>query len=300
MNNLAEKFIQLVKEPAWVIKRKCVTLFPKIIPDKWFIQVKYYKCFGRKLDLKNPQTFNEKLQWLKIHDRNPLYTVLVDKYRVKQYVADKIGEEYVIPTLAVYQSVDEIDLDKLPEQFVLKCNHDSGSVVICRDKSKFDWEIYKEKLRKALNENYYYDSREWPYKRIHSCIISEKYLDNGDDLYDYKFFCFNGVVQYYKIDYNREFNHGATYFTRDGVELPYYELACPKNPNMKIAVSDNLQEMISLAETLSCGLPFVRVDFFDVNGILFFGEYTFFPTGGFGSFSDESFDYMMGNLMNIN
>ena len=191
-NNFLSNIQRIVKDPLFSFKRKFVNTFPDISPDKWFLQVKFYKCMGNKLDLKHPRTFNEKLQWLKLYDRNPLYTTLVDKYRVKQYVAEKIGEEYIVPTLAVYQSVDDIELDKLPSQFVLKCNHDSGSVVICQDKNRFDLASAKEKLKKALNYNYYLDSREWPYKKIQRCIILEPYLEDNTfhELRDYKFFCF--------------------------------------------------------------------------------------------------------------
>ena len=270
-------------------------------PDKWFLQVKFYKYMGYKLNLKNPKTFNEKLQWLKLYDRNPLYTTLVDKYRVKQYVAEKIGEEYVIPTLAVYNSVDEIELDKLPDQFVLKCNHDSGSIVICRDKSTFDLTAAKEKLSKALKNNYYSDSREWPYKNVARCIFAEEYINHDDDLYDYKFFCFNGTVKYYKIDYDRPSIHHATYFDREGNELPYYEMVCPKTENKQFDIlCEEIETMISLSERLSKKFPFARIDFYCNYGSIKFGECTLYPTAGFGAFSNIDFEMALGDGININ
>lgn len=299
-NSILKKLQRFAKDPVFSFKRKVVNTFPKMSPDKWFLQVKFYKYMGYKLDLKHPKTFNEKLQWLKLYDRNPLYTTLVDKYRVKQYVAEKIGEEYVIPTLAVYKSVDEIDLDKLPNQFVLKCNHDSGSIIICRDKSTFDLAAAKKKLNKALKYNYYLDSREWPYKNVARCIFAEEYIYHDDDLYDYKFFCFNGSVKYYKIDYDRSSIHHATYFDREGNELPYYEVVCPKIENKRFDILyEEIETMISLSENLSKKLPFARVDFYCNSGAIKFGECTLYPTAGFGTFSNLDFEMALGDCLNI-
>ena len=169
----------------------------RILPDKLYIQLQYFYHFYRFANLKNPQTFNEKLQWLKLYDRNPLYTTMVDKYKVKEYVANIIGKEYIIPTLAVYNNVEDIDFDRLPNQFVLKCNHDSGGLVICKDKSKLDKKGAIKKLSKALKNNFYYNGREWPYKNVKPCVIAEQYMEDSEteELRDYKFFCFNGDVK---------------------------------------------------------------------------------------------------------
>ena len=183
------------------------------------------KYMGYELDLEHPKTFNEKLQWLKLYDRKPIYTTLVDKYRAKQWIADKIGEQYMIPTLAVYHSVDEIDLEPLPDKFVLKCNHDSGSVVICKDKFTFDLGAAKEKLGKALKENYYWDSREWPYKHVKRCIIAEKYMEDeaGNDIVDYKMMSFNGKVKCSFTCTNRRSGEGlhVTFYDTEWKKMPF-------------------------------------------------------------------------------
>lgn len=174
-----KKVKRYVKDPYFSIGYAMIDNCPHLMSDKFYLSVLWKMIMGYELDWEHPKTFNEKLQWLKLHDRNPLYTTLVDKYRVKQWVADKIGEQYVIPTLAVYNSVDEIDLDKLPNQFVLKCNHDSGSVVICRDKSSFDLEAAKTKLGNALKHNFYWDAREWPYKNVKRCVFAEQFMKDA-------------------------------------------------------------------------------------------------------------------------
>ena len=173
--------------------------------DSMCLRCMYWARMKKKLNLKNPQTFNEKLQWLKIHDRKPIYSTMVDKYEAKQYVADLIGEEYVIPTLGVWDSFDEIDFATLPNQFVLKCTHDSGGLVVCEDKSKLDLQAAKEKLERSLKREYYWGGREWPYKNVKPRIIAEKYMQDSEtnELRDYKFFCFSGEAKCLKIDFNR-------------------------------------------------------------------------------------------------
>lgn len=285
-NNFLSKILRLVKDPIFSFKRKFVNTFPDISPDKWFLQVKFYKCMGYKLDLKHPKTFNEKLQWLKLYDRNPLYTTLVDKNRVKQYVANLIGQEYVIPTLAVYKSVDEIDLDRLPDQFVLKCNHDSGSIVICHDKSNFDLASAKKKLNKALNYNYYLDSREWPYKKIQRCIIAEEYItDNRKSaIRDYKFFCFGGKPLYCQVIDGRDSQMTINFYDMNWQLQPFVEPIGYANSKEEIAKPIHFEEMVEKAEALAEGKKFVRVDFYESNSFVKFGEITFFPTGGYGIF----------------
>ncbi len=274
-----------------------------LMPDKMALQLQWMQLFGTELNLKNPKTFNEKLQWLKLYDRNPLYTTLVDKYRVKQWVADKIGEQYVIPTLAVYQSVDEIDLDKLPNQFVLKCNHDSGSVVICKDKATFDLEAAKNKLSKALSHNYYYSSREWPYKNVKRCIIAEKYLmplSAKDDVPDYKFFTFDGVPKALFVATGRQNPDDETRFDFFDMNFKHIEVT-NGHPNADTLPSQPVcfQEMQSLTEKLSKGIPHVRVDFYEVDGKAYFGEMTFAHWGGLVTFNPKEFDEIMGEWIKL-
>ena len=184
-----------------MIKKTLLTI-SHIIPDKLFLKLRYFKSCHKFPNLKEPKTYNEKIQWLKLHDKNPLYTTLVDKYEVKKYIADKIGEEYIIPTLEVWDSFDDIDFDSLPNQFVLKCTHDSGGLVICNDKNKLDIAQARKTITSSLKNNYYWSGREWPYKDVKPRIIAEKYMEDSqtEELRDYKFFCFNGRVQCYKVD----------------------------------------------------------------------------------------------------
>ena len=269
--------------------------------DTAYLKLIYRLIFGRKLDLKNPQTFNEKLQWLKLNDRKTEYTTMVDKYEVKKYIAEKIGEEYVIPTLGVWDNFDDIDIDLLPNQFVLKCTHDSGGLVICKDKSKLDIAKAREKINKALTRRFYYFGREWPYKAVKPRIIAEKYMvdESVSELRDYKFFCFGGVCKCLKVDFDRFIEHRANYYDPQGNLLDLGEKICPPNKEKVIVLPDNKEKMLQLAEKLSTNIPFLRVDFYDVNGKIYFGELTFFPASGWGEFTDKKWDYKLGEWIKL-
>lgn len=257
---------------------------------------------GYKLDLNNPKTFNEKLQWLKLYNRKPLYTILVDKYAVKHYVADKIGVNHIIPTLGVWDRVEDIDWDRLPNQFVLKCTHDSGGLVICKDKMTLDINQTIRILLKSLSFDFYKAGREWPYKNVPRKIIAEKYMVDASigELRDYKFFCFNGSVRFFKIDYGRFVDHHANYYDCNGNYLDFGELDYMRNPNSKLEIPKSLQEMIGYAEILSKDIPFVRVDFYDVDGKVYFGEMTFYPATGMGRIDPEEWDLKIGNWLDLN
>lgn len=271
------------------------------LPDKMYIFAKWY---GRRmpyhLNLRNPQTFNEKLQWIKLYDHNPLYTIMVDKYRVKQFVSERIGERYVIPILGVWNKVDDIEWNNLPNQFVIKVNHDCGGMVICKDKSKLDVAKASARLKKALNNNYYYESREWPYKNVKPLVFAEKYMeDEFGELRDYKFFCFDGEVkalmvgsQRFKTDEVKQ-----DYFDSDYNHLPFTK----GHPNAeKIPQKPKgFEEMKRLAANLSKGIPEVRVDFYDVRGHVYFGEYTFFHDGGMVQFYPIEWDYKFGKWIKL-
>ena len=274
----------------------------KIIPDKLYLKFIYKIKIGKSLNLKNPKTFNEKLQWLKLYDRNPLYTKLVDKYEVKDYVANIIGKEHVIPTIGVYDSFDDINFEKLPKQFVIKCTHDSGGLVIVKDKNKLDIEKAKKKINKSLKKNYYYCGREWPYKNVKPRIIIEKYMEDNKtkELRDYKFFCFDGKMKFFKIDFNRLTYHQANYYNKNGILLKFGEKVCPPDYEKKLEMPINLKRMIKLAETLSENIPFLRVDFYEINGGVYFGELTFFPASGFGKFVPSNWDEKIGDYIIIN
>ena len=254
-----------------------------------------------RLNLKNPQSFNAKLQWIKLYDRNPLYTKLVDKYRVKEYVRECVGNEHVIPLLGVWDNVDEIEWDVLPKQFVLKVNHDCGGQIICKDKSKLNVEEAKLKLRNAFDRNYYYEGREWPYKNVQPKVFAEAYMeDEYGELRDYKFFCFDGIVKAMFIASDRQTEGSEVkfdFFDADFNHLPFTQ----GHPNAPIQPSKpkNFEEMKRLASMLSKGLPEVRVDFYDVNGRIFFGEFTFFHFGGMVPFEPVQWDYTFGSWIKL-
>lgn len=279
------------------------------MPDRWYLELFGEKEFGTPLNLEHPQTYCEKMNWIKLYDRNPIYTIMADKYLVKQFVADIIGSTYIIPTLAVYKSVDEIDLDKLPDQFVLKCNHDSGSTIVCTDKSTFDLGQAKEKLKKAMSMQYFYLSREWPYKNIPHRIIAEQYIEpelrydeNGkvikdsEDIWTYKFICTNGIPRlmyvtvknddvwenYYDMDYN--FLDISSRF---------------RHSNMPIPKPDCWEELKKIAAKLTQGVPHVRCDLYVIRGQIFFSEYTFFNWGGWMLLKPDKWNKIIGDWIEL-
>lgn len=270
-------------------------------PEKYLPKV-FKKKTGYELNLDHPLTFNEKMQWLKLYNHDPLYTILVDKFEVKGYVKEQIGEKYIIPTLGVWNSFDDIDFSKLPDQFVLKCTHDSGGLVICKNKATFDVKAAKKKIQKSLRCNYYYMGFEWPYKNVKPRIIAEKYMEdhNTQDLRDYKFFVFQGEVKALFIITNRNSkkqNIGLDFFDENFQHLPFTRghdnaIEMPKKP-------ETFEEMKFLAKKLSKDIPFVRVDFYDVNGQVYFGEMTFFPGGGWEPFIPQEWDYKFGSWLNL-
>jgi hypothetical protein len=287
----------VIKNPWKIIKHWGGLGHFKWIPDEQYIKICYKAAFGKWPNLENPVTFNEKLNWLKLHDRKPIYTTMVDKYEAKKYVASIIGEEYIIPTLGVWDKFDDIDFDSLPNQFVLKCTHDSGCVVIVKDKKHFDVTEAKKKIEKSLKREFYYVGREWPYKNVKPRIIAEKYMEDIStrELRDYKFFCFGGQARCAKVDFDRFVDHHANYFDREGNLLPFGEESYPPDESRVITLPRNVETMTRLAETLSKETPFLRVDFYDVNGEVYFGELTFFPDSGFGKLTSKEWDYKLGS-----
>lgn len=273
----------------------------RLIPDRIYLQIVYFKHFRRFINFNNPKTFNEKIQWLKLNYRNEEYTKLVDKYRVKQYITKLIGEEYVIPTLGVWNNVDDIDFKSLPEKFVLKCNNDSGGIVICKNKKDFDEAKAKSFLKERLKNNGYWYRREWPYKNVKPCIIAEKYMEDSisKDIKDYKFFCFNGSMEFFDIDIDRFIEHRANYYDRNGNFLPFGKTYCPPDYTKKIEMPKNLDKMIELAETISHNTVLSRIDFYEIDGQVYFGEITFYPGSGFSPFTDEKWDYKLGDMIDL-
>ena len=269
--------------------------------DKMYLRIKWFaRRMSYKLNLKNPQTYNEKLQWIKLYDRNPLYTTLVDKYRVKEYVEERIGADYVIPLLGSWDRVEDIEWEKLPTQFVLKVNHDCGGQVICKDKSKFDQNLAIKKLKESFKKNYYLEGREWPYKNVIPKVFAEAYMeDEYGELRDYKFFCFDGEVKamFVATERNKGGEVKFDFFDANYNHLPFTQ----GHPNAEILPTKpkGFEEMKKLASKLSKGLPEVRVDFYDVNGHVYFGEFTFFHFGGMVEFHPVEWDYTFGSWIKL-
>jgi hypothetical protein len=257
---------------------------------------------GKKLNLDNPQTYNEKLQWLKLNYRKPIMTTMVDKYEVKKYIADLIGEEYIIPTLGVWDRVEDIDWDSLPNQFVLKCTHDSGGLVVCKDKSKLDKNKAQMRLATSLKRNYYYQNREWPYKDVKPRIIAEQYMEDesGYELKDFKWFCFDGEVKALFIATDRGVEGEETkfdFFDSEFNHLPFTN--GHPNADREIKKPLSFYEMKVLASKLSKGFPHLRVDFYDINGKIYFGELTFYHWSGLTPFDPEDWDYTFGRWIKL-
>ena len=275
---------------------------PFIKDDEKYIRWMYYTVFRRFPDLKNPQTYNEKLQWLKLHDKHSEYTNMVDKAEAKKYVADIIGEEHVIPTLGVYNSFDEIDFDKLPNQFVIKCTHDSGGVVVCKDKSKLDIQAARKKIEYGLGKSAYWSTREYPYKNVAPRIIVEEYMvdESGYELKDYKIFCFYGKPKFLFVATDRGMKGEETKF--DFFDLEWNHLPLTNgHPNSSkiIPKPENFEKMVEISAKLSQGIPHVRVDLYNINGRIYFGELTFFHWSGLTPFVPKEWDYKFGELLHL-
>lgn len=282
MNKLKKLIEYILHNPQALILAILVRLAP-IIPDRQYLKWMFRLKMGYKLNLDNPQTFSEKLQWLKLYNRKPEYTQMVDKYEAKKYVASIIGEEYIIPTLGVWNKFEDIDFDKLPNQFVLKTTHGGGNtgVVICKDKSSFDKAKAKQKLEKSLKSDVYKSLKEWPYKNVKKRIIAEVLIGDGQ-IEDYKFSCYNGGATDVMICMDRGSGDTKFYFFDCNWELLRYNkrgLAAPKE--FSLPRPQNLDKMFEIASALSKNIPYLRVDLYNINGRIYFGETTFFPQSGF-------------------
>lgn len=267
--------------------------------DEEYARKRYKLVFGKELDLKNPVSFNEKIQWLKLFNRDEKYTALADKYEVRKFVSNRINSSILNELYGIYSNVDEINIDELPESFVLKATHGSGWNVFCKDKSVFNWGHEKKKLKKWLKTNYYDIGREWCYKNIQRKIICEKYLEpiTGNQLYDYKFFCFNGKVQYIQVTVKEKEKRYICFYNKNWINIktttvyPLY--------NKEILRPKKLEDMVNIARELSKDIPFVRVDLYLIDCQVIFGEMTFYPSCGFGKFFPDSFDKTLGALLQL-
>lgn len=296
-----KKIIKALKNPKLAINYLLNQKIFRLIPDKLYIKIKYRLCTGKKLDLNNPQGLNEKMQWLKLYDRNPLYTNLVDKYKVREYIKNAIGEEYLIPLLGVYDSYDEIDFNSLPKEFVLKPNHTSGDIYICHDKDQIDHRKLEKDIKRWLKRKYYWIHREWPYKNVKPRIVCEKYMVDHEsgDMKDYKIECFNGKATGIYVCSQRE--------STEGLAIDYYDINWNLIPGgvdfrssgILLQRPKNFNKIIEISEELSKDIPYVRIDLYEINGQVYFGEITFFPGAGFVPFKPDSFDYLLGSWLEL-
>lgn len=298
----AKVLLQLLKSPGKTIfllaEHGCFSW----MDDEQYLKMVYKSATGEKLNLKEPKSFTEKIQWLKLYDHQERYVELVDKVKVKAYVKQLIGEDYIIPTLGVWEDADKIKPDTLPSKFVLKCNHDSGSVVICYDKETFDFSAARKKLNKCLHRDSFLWAREWPYKYVERRILAEALLENpncpNENLLDYKVYCFNGEPTYCQVISDRTTTEKIDFFDMDWVHQPFIGL----NPNVKnsekaIARPQTLNKMKEISKILSRDIPFSRIDYYDVDGKLFFGEITLYPYAGFGEFRPSEWNEKLGDLI---
>ncbi len=308
---MQNKLIETIKNPKNILvflNNRGIVL----LNDEQYIKMLFKIKTGKKLNIDTPRTFNEKLQWLKLNDRNPKYIKMVDKATAKNYFVDILRknnidnpEQYIIPTIGVYEKFSDINFDKLPNQFVIKCTHNSGSVVVCKDKHTLDIKKARKKINKALRRNFYLTGREWPYKDVKPRIIIEQYMEDTEvgELRDYKIYSFDGKNDYAMLCFDRFSKSGAKFIffdknweiqkemTNDGIK--YGDKINAKKP-------ENLKKMFKFASILSKGIKFVRADFYEVNGKLYFGELTFYPSSGFDINRKKITDNYLTKMLKIN
>ena len=295
------KYLRIVVDPKFRFSVLASHGKLQYLSDKDFLKKLYRLSFGKELNLEDPKTFNEKLQWLKLYDRKPIYTTMVDKFASKQYVSERIGEEYIVPALGgPWYSFDEIDFDALPDKFVLKTNHDSGGVMLCRDKATFDKEKARGFFERHLNKNYFWSCREWPYKNVKPCIFAEELMKDGDRDYlpVYKIMCFNGeprIIQ--TIQNDKQPNESIDYFDTEWQVLPLRQNF--PNSGCPLERPERLEKMLSLSRELSKDHAFIRVDWYVINGKVYFSEFTFYSDAGFAAFHPEKWDLIMGSWITL-
>lgn len=294
------KISNYVKNP-----KKIILLFMSkglfnFLDDTTYLKLQFYLKMGQRLNLQSPQTYNEKIQWLKLYDRKKIYTTMVDKYEAKKYVANLIGENYIIPTIGIYNYFEEIDFDTLPNQFVIKCTHDSGGLIICRDKTKLNINEVQKTINHYLNRNYYNSGREWPYKDVKPRIIIEQYMEDkhSKSLKDFKFYCFNGEPKYLYVSEGLE-NHKTARmeFFDMGFNSAPFAREDYKTFESKPKKPIHFEKMKELSRILSKGIPFLRVDFYEINGVIYFGELTFSPCSGYMKVHPKEYDKILGDML---
>ena len=271
----------------------------KRMPTKMYLRLQYFKNYRQWLHINHPKTYAEKLAYLKVYEYDPRLSQLVDKYRVRRYVADKIGEDHLVPLIGVYKDVTEIPWDQLPESYVLKCNHDSGSTILHRSNEGFDKEHAIDVLSKHLKNNLYYYAREYPYKEVSPLVVCEEFLDDGKNLTpnDFKIMCFSGEPKFIILDQNRFVDHH-----RDIYDISWNKLDISTDHPQTSLIQDKpakLDDMLDIARSLSKGFKHVRVDLYLIGERIYFGELTFCPWGGVIKFKPDKWNYTFGELINI-
>lgn len=308
--NVVMKGIRFATDPKYRFNILAGRGFYDGMSDEKYLKRRFKIIMGKELDLENPQTFNEKLQWLKLYDRKPEYTMMVDKYKVREYIAKVLDEKYLIPLLGVWKNPEEIDFDILPDKFVLKCNHNSGlGMCVCKEKDKLDKERTIKNLRIGLTENHYFLCREWAYKDVEPCVIAEKFMVDENlqqkgwqGLLDYKFYCFNGEPRFLYVGYANIKNNikqdMLSFYDLNWKKTPFYRIDHQELP-FEVECPEKFEEMIDIAKKLSNGIPFVRVDLYYINKRIYFSELTFCPGGGYGEFSPYEWEKQIGSWIQI-
>lgn len=290
--------LKLVHRPSAFLSRLGQRHLLNWMPDKQFLKISYKGHTGRKLDLKNPQRYTEKLQWLKLYDRNPLYTQLVDKYEVRNYLKDKIDDNHLVKLYGVYDSFDKINWDELPNSFIMKCTHGCGCNHIINNKADVDKQALRKQFNKWMNKNPYSGTREWPYKNVIPRIICEELLPNGGELpTDFKFYCFNGIPYCCKIQYTVNYKKFQNYLDLNYDDIGVSDKSYNPNSNGYPNKPKYFEEMENIAKLLSIGFKHVRIDFLGTNTNFYMGEFTFFTTSGYEIFDPDSFDFVLGKQL---
>ena len=306
-SSVVARIYRFINDPIWRFKSIASRGGYRYLTDKAYLCKAFRLMMGYELNIDNPQTFNEKIQWLKLYDHNPLYTKIADKYEVKEYIASRVGDEYVIPTIGLWEHFEDIDFETLPNQFVLKTTHDSGGVIIVKNKKQLELNAIRRKMNNSLRRNYYYYGREWPYKNIKPRIIAEPYLTNDSrkpldlqELSDYKFYCFNGEVNCVMICYDRGSGDTKYYFFDTEWNLLRINKRGLNAPeNFTIQKPGCLEKMIAVASKLSKGFPFIRIDLYQSNDQVYCGEMTFYPQSGFDNNYLPETDKYFGSLIEL-
>jgi hypothetical protein len=297
---IADAMVRYIKNPFKIIRAMGTRGILNWLPDKPYLKLVYWGETGKKLNLDVPVTYNEKLQWLKLYDRKPEYIKYADKYAVRSYIRETIGEQYLIPLLGVYENVEEINWDLLPNKFVLKCTHGSGANIICTDKDNLDVKDANKKLNKWMKKSWYWFGREWAYKNIKPCIVCEQFIESTGDRIpiDYKFMCFNGVPKLVQVHLDR---YGLSY-KKDFYDVRWNKTSiCSGVPNSTVVTTKprKFDCMMEIARKLSKDMPYARIDFYEQNGNVYFGEITLYPTSGFTRFKDHNDDIILGSWIKL-